>query len=161
MRLFGRNKLEKPMSDFLNEMASIIKGLPEFAKKYAHLKPKNPLPKNKDGLMDTDNLEAYYRREILGLKEAVYASTEIARIPSMLADIRRSIKRDNRRLSKEDFIKIREEIEKELNIIEPLCNTDYDYKKAIEEIQNKTNSEIPTDKLIKSVEELENFIKKH
>lgn len=81
--------------------------------------------------------------------------------PSILADIRRSVSKDSRRLSKVDFMKIRKEIELELSKIEKLCNTDYDYEKAIAESKEKVEKDEYINRMVKTIDELDTFIKEH
>lgn len=113
---------------YMLELKSILDKLSDFDKKYVHLAPALGATRREDGSIDYSKMSTEYRRHLINFRETIYPIYHYSRIPRMLKDIARHVKKDNRRLDKKDFLVIREAINKQLDELEVLCCTDYDYK---------------------------------
>lgn len=129
-------------SCYVNDLKSIIDGLSDFEKKYAHLCPPLGAPRTEDGLIDYSNMGVAYRRHLINFNDTIFAIKHYSRIPSLIKEISRYVSKDNRRLDKNDFLAIRKCINDQLDELENLCSTSYDYKAGIESVKKKCDKSL-------------------
>lgn len=127
---------------YLMEFKKLLEGLSDSDKKYAHLCPPLGASRNEDGSIDYSRMGTEYRRHLINFKETIYPIYHYSRIPRMLKDIARNVKKDNRRLDKKDFLAIRKLINQQLDELEALCCTDYDYEAEIQAIRDKCDNSL-------------------
>lgn len=108
------------------ELKSILESLGDFEEKYVGLCPTLDSPLKEDGSVDYSRMGEAYRKHLLELKETVFASYNLSRIPRTIREISRNVEKDNRRLDKKDLLEVRELINQQLDELESLCCDDYD-----------------------------------
>lgn len=118
----------KEHAGYLNTLKSKLDKLSDVEKKYVHLCPPLDAPRNEDGSIDYSRISTSYRRHLINFDDTILPVHAFCRIPSMLKEIIKGVKKDSRRLSKEDYLLIRKVIINQLDELESLCSTDYDYK---------------------------------
>lgn len=121
---------------YYKEMKSLLDSLSDLDKKYVHLSPPLESPRSEDGSIDYSQMDKAYNKHLLGVKETVFAISCFSRIPRMINDVAKHVKKDSRRLSKEDYLAIRKVIISQLDELEKLCNDDYDYVSGIKSFKD-------------------------
>ena len=127
---------------YLDEFKSILDGLNDLEKKYAHLCPNLGTPRKEDGSIDYSKMGLEYKKHLMNFKATIHPIHSYSLIPSVLNDVSKGLKRDSRRIDKKDFLAIREIINQKLDEIESMCCSDYDYDAAIKANQERCDASL-------------------